>query len=125
MLKRILNIRSVFISLALILCSCANADNPSVEPIHEDSVNLSAKIFLKDFVSQDQNIRKTARIYLLGVLDATEGKSWCDYKTLKTVSLNEFIFEKLKKLPPKELERRAAAVIEESLHELFPCGGKK
>lgn len=125
MLKRPLRIRLWSISLTLLLCSCANASNPPAEIIHEDSVNLSAKIFLRDFISQDLNTRKAARLYLLGVLDATEGKSWCDYKTLKTVSLNEFLYEKMKNLSQKELDRRASIVIEESLHALFPCGEKK
>jgi len=96
---------------------------PSV--ITEDSVNLSGQIFLTDFVSANPEIRSNARLYLLGVMDATEGKSWCDYKTLKTASLDEFVFESLKKLTPEQLNRRAAVLIEEALHKTFPCKGTR
>ncbi|MEW7000802.1 hypothetical protein M8494_06210 [Serratia ureilytica] len=36
---------------------------------------------------------------MLGVLDATEGKSWCQYSQLQTVTLQEFVFEFFNKLP--------------------------
>lgn len=105
---------------AACVCECVYADNIHSK-IHEDSVNLLAKTFLNEFVSSDDNARKLVRLYLLGVLDATEGKTWCGYKTLKTVALIEVIFEYMKKLTPTQLERRASMVIEESLKKSFPC----
>ena len=107
------------------LCSYAHADVSNARPaITEDSVNLSADLFLKEFVSQTPHNRSIARLYMLGVMDTTEGKSWCDYKTLSTAAVNEFVFEYMKKLKPDQLNRRAALVIEEALHNTFPCRTK-
>lgn len=125
LIHNLCNFKYSLISAIVILCSCANAANNTQEIVTEDSVNLSAKIFLKEFVSQDLAARKAARLYALGVMDASEGKSWCDYKTLKTVTLNEFIFEHMKTLSPAKLDRRASVVIEEALQKTFPCGAKK
>ena len=106
------------------LCSCTKAETKS-QQISPDTVNLSAKVFLGEFVSQNEESRKAARLYLLGVLEATEGKTWCDYKKFSTATLNEFIFEYLKKRSPLELEQRASTIIEASLNASFPCKGKK
>jgi len=32
-------------------------------------------------MSKDADERKNAELYLLGVMDVTEGRSWCDYLT--------------------------------------------
>jgi len=64
-------------------------------------------------------------LYLLGVMDTTEGKSWCDYRTFKTITLRERIFEELKKPDDSRLDVRASSVIENILNQRFPCVGKK
>lgn len=87
----------------------------------EDSVNLSGKLFLMNFSSPVQENRTPARLYMLGVLDATEGKSWCGYSVIKTASIDDLVFEYLKKQSPEQLNRRAAVLIEEALHNTFPC----
>ncbi|MEI8574254.1 Rap1a/Tai family immunity protein [Methylomonas sp. BW4-1] len=122
-LTKLTKISCALIMSTIVLCECAYA-NANTPKINEDSVDLQAKIFLDEFVSSDSNTRKAARLYLLGVLDATEGRVWCGFKTLKTATLNEFIFEHMKKLEPTQLERRASVVIEESLKKSFPCREK-
>jgi len=54
-------------------------------------------------------------LYLLGVLDATEGKGWCDYQTLKSGTLQEVVFSYFKKLSPERLQERASRLIEKAL----------
>lgn len=93
--------------------------------ITPDSINLSAADFLPEFTSPSPERRTSARLYLLGVLDSTEGKSWCSYNQLKTVTINEFIFEYLQKQPAEKLKTRAAVLIEEALKHHFPCKGTK
>lgn len=122
-LYSLLSSRCSIVFISVVLSSCVQAEIKQ-QPITEDSVNLSAKVFLNEFVSQDEGARKMARLYFLGVMDATEGKTWCGYKKLSTATLNEFIFEYMKKSTPIQLERRASAVIEDSLHASFPCREK-
>ncbi len=86
-----------------------------------DSVNLSAADFLRHYTSQVRAEREAAMLYLLGVQDATEGRSWCDYGTIKSITLREFVFEHFRKQSPQALQRRAAHVIEEALTTSFPC----
>ena len=93
--------------------------------IAEDSVNLTVDAFYSSFTSPSESTRQKAMIYLIGVLDATEGKSWCDYHTLKTISIREYLFEYIKKLPKHRLNERASKVIEEALNKAFNCRGQK
>lgn len=90
-----------------------------------DSVNLTAGQFFKSYMSNDSSERKSAELYLLGVMDATEGKSWCDYRTFKTITLRERIFEEFKKLDSSLLDERASTVIGDILRQRYPCGRRK
>lgn len=111
---------SALLSAGLI-CSCAVADQNQPASITEDRVNLSGAEFLPEFISKSPERRSAARLYLLGVLDSTEGKSWCSYSQLKTITINEFVFEYLKKQSAETLKLRASTLIEEALHQSFPC----
>ena len=93
--------------------------------LSSDQVNLTAETFFSEFTSKTESDREKAKLYLLGVQDITEGKSWCGYKTLKTITLQEFVFEYFKKLPPARMKERASNLIEEALHKSFPCKVKK
>lgn len=93
-----------------------------------NSVNLTAKQFFKSYTSNHADERRSAELYLLGVMDATEGKSWCDYRTFKPDTLRGRIFEGFKKLDGRRLNERASKVIEDILNQLnqyHPCGRKK
>lgn len=90
-----------------------------------DSVNLRAEQFFKSYMSNDARERENAELYLLGVMDATEGKSWCDYRTFKTITLRERIFEDFKKLDERRLHQRASKVIQDILSRRYPCGRTK
>jgi Rap1a immunity proteins len=116
-------------TMLMVASSCnAVVVEKGVEPsssITVDSVNLTARQFFTAYTSPNEAERDRAMLYLLGVLDATEMKSWCAYNTLKTITIKENIFEYFKKLPSDRLKNRASSVIEEALHSLFPCGGRK
>lgn len=96
--------------------------------VMSNSVNLTAKQFLKSYTSDHADERRSAELYLLGVLDATEGKSWCDYKTFKPGTLRGRIFEGFKKLESRRLNERASKVIEDiliQLNQYRPCEKKE
>jgi hypothetical protein len=115
-----------FALLLALLPSTLLADQAlQMDKITVDSVNLSARLFFKSYMSTDANERRNAELYLLGVMDTTEGKSWCDYRTFKTITLRERIFEELKKPDDSRLDERASSVVENILNQRFPCGGKK
>lgn len=108
-----------------LFCSPTFAEPPNTSTITADSVNLSAADFLPEFMSKSTKRRTAARLYLLGVLDSTEGKAWCSYSQIKTVTINEFVFEYLRKQSAEKLKARASTLIEEALTYHFPCKDTK
>jgi hypothetical protein len=98
--------------------------SPQAVSITPDTVNLSAEIFFASLMSSSEVEKNNAMLYMLGVLDATEKKTWCSYKTLKTTTLREFAYEYFKKLPKYRLKERASVLIEEALHQTFSCKRK-
>jgi len=90
--------------------------------ITTNSVNLKAGDFFKSYISTKSKERERAELYLLGVMDSTEGRMWCDYKTFKTITLRERIFEEFKKIEQhNRFDERASVVIEEILNKRYPC----
>ena len=102
-------------------------ESPSVseksELISIDSNNLSAEDFWRAYTSPLQADKYAARYYLLGVMDATEGKAWCSYQQFKTLSLRDYLKGYFNKLTKSQLQQRASSVIEAALIELSACKG--
>jgi hypothetical protein len=88
-----------------------------------ENSNLSGKELLTALTSANLSERRHAEMYLLGVLDATEQIAWCDYKKLKTITLDEAVYTGLKKLSEEELGKRASTLVAGILHKRFPCKG--
>ena len=132
------SMRSFFVIVLLVLSSPVSHANENAIPsdlellaidgITINSVNLTAKHFFKSYMSDSADERRSAELYLLGVMDATEGKSWCDYRTFKPDTLRGRIFEGFKKLENRRLNERASKAIEDILSQLnqyHPCKKKK
>lgn len=97
---------------------------PPTQRVFIDNINLTVKDFFSAYMSKSIEERRYAELYLLGVMDATEGKSWCDYRTYKTITLGEEIFLGLKALDKSKQSERAAYVISNILSNKFPCRRK-
>jgi hypothetical protein len=106
------------------------AETKLLRPTHEsqsliiENNNLSALDFYALYTSKQANERRLAELYLLGVVDATEGKDWCGYKTIQTITVDEAIYTGFKKLDKSELAKRASTVIRQILSSKFPCGAR-
>ena len=93
-----------------------------------ENTRITAGEFWESYTSENVEHRQRAELFLLGVLDATEGVSWCDYRTYKTGTIDEHLYSALKKLGTSlkdQKDQRAAKVIGRVLSEGFPCGRKK
>jgi hypothetical protein len=112
----------------IILCGASGwaiaEETPPRPIIGADNANLTGETFLKALTASPEESER-AGIYLLGVSDAGERKAWCDHRTVKTITVKEFVFEYFKKLPVARLQERAAPLIEEALRASFPCGRSK
>lgn len=121
-MTRLSVIRPVGLALLVVLNSLVMASEGAAA-ITADSIALSGETFFAGFASPDELHRNAARLYFLGVMDATEGRVWCSYRTMKTLTVREYVFEYFKKLPRHRLSERAAVLIEEALAHSFPCTG--
>ena len=128
--------KSSILSLLLVLSLSASASASASASEHiahsyndhgitTNSVNLSAQGFFNSYISKSPKDRERAELYLLGVMDSAEGESWCDYKTFKTTTLRERIFEGFKNIKKNKLGNRASTVIKEILNQRYPCRRKK
>ncbi|WP_313622770.1 Rap1a/Tai family immunity protein [Achromobacter sp.] len=121
----------------LIVLSCLGIPKPAIaetkllRPLPDSQSliignnNLTAGEFFAAYMSSNMVERRYAEMYLLGVLDATEGLAWCGYSNVKTVSLDEIVYEGLKEATSAQLRRRAALVITDILETSLPCQHKR
>lgn len=129
-----MNFRIALAGLAASVCLLASplvmsggkalAEQTAAPAITSDSVGLSGNDFFHAYASRDRQQSEKARLYMLGVSDANEGRTWCDYKHFSTATLQEFVYEYFKKLPEHRLDERASTLIQEALKTNFPCKGK-
>jgi Rap1a immunity proteins len=98
--------------------------SPSQNVVIENT-NISTGEFWAAYTSENLEHRRRAELFLLGILDATEGVTWCDYGKYKTITIDEKIYGQLKRLAGDGRDERAARSIVRILSKSFPCGGKK
>jgi hypothetical protein len=60
---------------------------PLDQSIVFENTNLTAKDFFNALMHGSIEERRYSELYLLGVLDATEGNIWCNYKSTKPLPL--------------------------------------
>jgi hypothetical protein len=117
-------------SLYLAIPIHAHAETKLLRPLPDsqsliiENNNLTAGDFFAAYMSKNMVERRYAEMYLLGVLDATEGIAWCDYHLVKTISLDEEVFEGMKKADSNQLRKRASLVITDILKKRLSCKDK-
>lgn len=60
-------------------------------------------------------------MYVLGVIDSTEGELWCGYEIASPDAIQEQVFIGLKKALEKSPQERASTSIKARLKEILPC----
>ena len=123
--KKIISFTVIYIFIA----SCSMADSLGVKIPDYDkerllikNLNLTFEDFLSAYLGDDLTQRHLAEMYLIGVLDANEGKKWCSYKEILPITLVEFLHGGLKdrnKEPFKN--QRASEVILDFMLKFSPC----
>lgn len=106
----------------------ANGQNDSSNLLRDpntlsrNDVRMSGEKFLAAWLAKDNEQEQLkANMYLLGVMDATEGKSWCGYTVALPGSLRESIYSYFRKLPKNRKKEAAAWLITEALAQDLPC----
>lgn len=111
-----------------LLSSCSIADDsPFVFPGNEkqrmisQNLSLTTEKFFRAYMSQNVEQRRLAEMYLIGVIDASEGESWCDYTIASPDAIQEQVFIGLKNVLKNSPKERASVAIRSRLEELLPC----
>ncbi|WP_235234554.1 Rap1a/Tai family immunity protein [Mangrovibacter sp. MFB070] len=90
--------------------------------LSRNDINLSGDKFYQAWLSKDdERERMKANMYLLGVIDASEGTRWCSYSAALPDTLRENIYSFFQHLPKERLKERASKLIIEALEIRLPC----
>jgi len=63
----------------------------------------------------------TAKFYIAGVADGTEGVQWCAGAGVLQHELADRVYTALGALPPAQLQQRASLAVIQALRASFPC----
>lgn len=69
--------------------------------------------------------KETARGYLDGIKDATEGTAWCYSGRIKPHELNYQLIESIQGLSPAALKGNAAPLVVAALAKKLPCAKRR
>lgn len=89
-----------------------------------DNLNLSGADFMAAYMSENVSQRRLAEMYLIGVLDSTEGNTWCGFGIVLPGALQEQIFIGLKQQTKEVMQGKAPEVISSLLSKKLPCKDK-
>ncbi|QNQ22765.1 hypothetical protein HF650_13160 [Kosakonia sp. SMBL-WEM22] len=94
--------------------------NPELLTGHD--VKLTAERFFNAWNNKNnERERIKADMYFLGVLDASEGTVWCNYKKILPSSAHEYIYSSLSRMKPEENGQPAAQLIMKLMAGILPC----
>ena len=117
-----------FIVVYICVSSCSMAENLGFKVPDHDTESLLMKnldISLVDFLtayrSKDLTQKRFAQMYLIGLLDATEGSIWCEYSKILPHFIEEYIPIGFKNADDLQLKKRASETILSTMSEYFPC----
>lgn len=72
-------------------------------------------------MSSDLEQRRLAEMYVAGVIDSSEGVSWCGFGIASPDAIQEHVFVGLENTLHKTPTSRASRAIESQLEKLLPC----
>ena len=137
MIKTLLIVTSLLAASTLASAETGKYKYPQAEALPQDDtsnfqrdpslltgydLNLSADRFAKAWLSKtNERERIKANMYLLGVVDASEGTAWCTGKPLLPNTLHEFLYSRFANLSKQQGAERASKIIIDGMKELRPC----
>lgn len=87
--------------------------------------SLTTEKLFNAYMSSDVNQRRLAEMYVVGVIDSSEGVSWCGFNIASPDAIKEQVFESLKDSMENNPQGRAASAIKSRLERLLPCHAAK
>ncbi|QLE84478.1 hypothetical protein FLM48_04860 [Shewanella sp. Scap07] len=85
------------------------------------NLDMSTKSFMEVYMGANLEQRRLAEMYLVGVIDSTEGRIWCGYGAASPSAIQEQAYIGLKNTLNAKPDERASKAIVSRLKELLPC----
>lgn len=93
--------------------------------IVSQNLSLTTKLVFNAYMSKNIEQRRLAEMYVIGVIDASEGVSWCGFEVASPDAIQEQVYIGLKNMLKKSPNERASTAIKSKLEELLPCKEEK
>lgn len=120
-----------FLALFL-LSSCAIADNQAIHIPSDDSqrlisqnLSMTTEDFMVLYMSDNVNHRRLAEMYLIGVIDSSEGITWCSFNIASPNAIQEQAYLGLQETLKTKPSTRASKSIISKLNKYLPCKEQK
>jgi hypothetical protein len=120
-------INGLLLAVLLPACSVANESPLSIptDPTQRligSAVGMTVETLFQAYMSAQPEQRRLAEMYVVGVLDSSEGESWCGYQEVGSPDgLQEQIYLALKRAVQEAPKARASSVIKSRLTNLLAC----
>ncbi|MEM6485979.1 MAG: Rap1a/Tai family immunity protein [Pseudomonadota bacterium] len=82
---------------------------------------VTVQTLYDSYMSPNVNQRRLAEMYVVGVIDSSEGMLWCDFSQASPDAIQEQVYTALKSSADTTPNLRASTVITDRLHDLLPC----
>ena len=89
------------------------------------NMSMTTERFMSAYMGKDLNQRRLAEMYLVGVIDSTEGDQWCNFSVVSPNAIQEQAYNGLKEALKKEPSIRASHAIISKLNKFLPCRKQK
>ena len=86
-----------------------------------NNTSLTAGALFHAYMSSDSAQRRLSEMYILGVIDSSEGIYWCGYEIASPAAIQEQIYAGLKKASADAPNERAATAIKSHFNKILPC----
>lgn len=116
---------AILFSASLVPKAVAEHSITIQETLLAKSRNISGKDFSVLYMSKDPLKRQLAEMYINGVLDTTEGKTWCSYNIASPDAVQEQIYMILKETSKDHLQKRVSEIISDAFSKTLPCRAAK
>jgi hypothetical protein len=115
-----------------ILPSCSIASGSAIvlpesesQRLIANNLSMTTESFFKAYMSTDIEQRRLAEMYVIGVIDSSEGESWCGFDISSPDAIQEQVYIGLKRTLARSPKERASTAIKSQLKELLPCKEKQ
>lgn len=114
--------------LVMTLTSCVSADEGKLDVPFSDTQRLitvnrdiSTENLFSVYMGSDVAQRRLAEMYVVGVLDTSEGTIWCGYEKVSPDGIQEQVLQALKSGLETMPKARASDAIKARFTDLFSC----